>query len=292
MEYRIQAADGRVRWISSHGRPRSAAGGEPDRLTGASIDVTERRASEAEVLLQRDELAHLSRVTMLGELSGSLAHELNQPLTAILSNAQAAQRHLANPAPDLAEVREILGDIVSEDKRAGEVIRRLRLLLRKGEVSHQALDVSEVVGDVMKITHSDLVNRSVAATVEAEAQLPAVAGDRVQLQQVLLNLVVNACDAMADGASSDERRLTVRVGRDEAGGVRVSVTDRGHGIPAERVGRLFEPFFTTKAHGIGLGLAVCRTIVEAHGGKIWAENNAEAPGATFHLRIPAASERA
>ena len=157
MEYRIHAGDGRVRWISSHGRPRYAAGGEPDRLTGASIDVTERKASEAEVLLQRDELAHLSRVTMLGELSGSLAHELNQPLTAILSNAQAAQRHLANPNPDLAEVREILGDIVSEDKRAGEVIRRLRLLLRKGEVSHQTLDVSEVVGDVMKITRSDLV---------------------------------------------------------------------------------------------------------------------------------------
>ncbi len=292
VEYRIQAGDGRVRWISSHGRPRSGAGGEPDRLTGASIDITERKAAEAEALLQRDELAHLSRVTMLGELSGSLAHELNQPLTAILSNAQAAQRHLANPVPDLAEVGEILGDIVSEDKRAGEVIRRLRLLLRKGEVSHQALNISEVVGEVMKITHSDLVSRSVAATVDAEAQLPAVAGDRVQLQQVLLNLVVNACDAMADDGFSADRRLAVRVSRDEAGGVRVSVTDRGHGIPADRLGRLFEPFFTTKTHGIGLGLAVCRTIVEAHGGTIWAENNAEPPGATFHLRIPAAAEPA
>ena len=292
VDYRILAGDGRTRWITSRGRPQFASTGEPNRLMGVSIDITERKSAEAESQMQRDVLAHLSRVTMVGELSGSLAHELNQPLTAILSNAQAAQRHLAGPTPDLEEVQEILKDIVSEDKRAGEVIRRLRLLLRKGEVSLQPLDLSEVVEDGLKIMRSDLVNQGIAVTVDAAAGLPAVAGDRVQIQQVLLNLVVNGCDAMTGAAAPGERKLAVRVGRDEDGGVRVSVADRGPGIPAERLAGVFEPFFTTKPHGLGLGLAVCRTIIEAHGGRIWAENNAEPPGAKFHFVIPVAAERA
>jgi PAS domain S-box-containing protein len=292
VDYRILAGDGRTRWITSRGRPQFASTGEPDRLMGVSIDVTERMSAEAESQMQRDALAHLSRVTMVGELSGSLAHELNQPLTAILSNAQAAQRHLANPAPDLVEVQEILKDIVSEDKRAGEVIRRLRALLRKGEVSHQPLDLSEVVEDVLKIARNDLVNQGVALTVDAAAELPPVAGDRVQLQQVLLNLILNGCDAMTGDAAPGDRRLTVQVCRDDGRGVRVSVADRGPGIPAEKLDAVFEPFFTTKAHGLGLGLAVCRTIIDSHGGRIWAENNAEPPGATFHFHVPFASERA
>jgi PAS domain S-box-containing protein len=290
-EHRFLAPAGE-RWVSVHGVVERDAGGRAIRMRGASLDITARKAAEADLLLHREELAHLSRVTMVGELSGSLAHELNQPLTAILSNAQAAQRHLAHAAPDLDEVREILKDIVSEDKRAGEVIRRLRLLLRKGEVNHQPLDLSEVVEDVLKITRSDLVSRGVAVAIDTVAGLPAVAGDRVQLQQVLLNLVVNGCDAMTDGAGSGDRRLTVRVYRDDVRGVRVSVSDLGSGIPAEKLDGVFAPFFTTKAHGLGLGLAVCHTIIEAHGGRIWAENNAAPPGTTFHFTIPFAAERA
>ncbi len=173
------------------------------------IDITERKRSEMELEQQRSELAHLSRVTMLGELSGSLAHELNQPLSAILSNAQAAQRFLAGDPSNLDEVREILKDIVEQDKRAGEVIRRLRLLLTKGEVHRQPLDMSEVLLDVLKVVRSDLLNQGVAVSTAFAPDLPAVFGDRVQMQQVVLNLVMNGCDAMS-GIERARRRLAVK----------------------------------------------------------------------------------
>ncbi len=248
------------------------------------IDITERRRAELEAGRQREELAHLSRVTMLGELSGSLAHELTQPLTAILSNAQAAQRFLAQGSADLAEVREILDDIVKDDKHAGEVIHRLRLLFKKGEVQRQLLDMNEVVRDVLKLMRSDLVNQNAEVETDLTDDLPVVSGDRVQLQQVLLNLVVNGCDAMT-GIEAADRKLIVRTGLAGNGFIHVSVVDQGHGIPGERLERVFEPFFTTKAQGMGLGLAVCRTIISAHGGRLWTTNNADC-GATFHFTLP------
>ncbi len=224
---------------------------------------------------------------MLGELSGSLAHELNQPLTAILSNAQAAQRFLAQGDGHLDEVREILGDIVEQDKHAGEVIRRLRRLLRKGEIELQPLPLSEVVGDALELMRSDLVNRGVAVTAELPADLPPAVGDRVQIQQVVLNLVANACDAM-EGLEKHDRRLEVRTEANGAGSLRVSIADRGPGLTPEESERVFEPFFTTKAHGMGLGLTVCRTIVAAHGGELRASSNPEG-GATFHFTVPVAA---
>jgi PAS domain S-box-containing protein len=250
------------------------------------IDITERKRSELELEQQRSELAHLSRVTMLGELSGSLAHELNQPLSAILSNAQAAQRFLASDAPNLEEVREILKDIVEQDKRAGEVIQRLRLLLMKGEVHRQVLDLSEVLLDVLKLVRSDLVNQGVSLGTELAPDLPAVFGDRVQVQQVVLNLVMNGCDAMS-GIERPHRRLIVKAAHEDGGGVRVSIADHGCGIPRETLSRVFEPFFTTKRQGMGLGLAVCRSIIEAHNGRLWAESE-PGEGATFHFMIPVA----
>jgi PAS domain S-box-containing protein len=249
------------------------------------IDISERKQAELEAARQRNELAHLSRVTTLSELSGSLAHELNLPLAAILSNAQAAQRFLAHGDADLAEVREILNDIVSEDKRASEVIRRLRLLLKKSEVQQHSLGINEVVQDVLKLMRSDLTNRNVTVDIELDQNLPTVTGDPVQLQQVLLNLVVNACDAMTD-CDTPERRLLVRTGMENgSGAVRVSVTDRGGSIAEEKMEQIFEPFFTTKAEGMGLGLSVCRTIIAAHQGKLWATNNPDR-GATFHFSLP------
>jgi PAS domain S-box-containing protein len=290
-EYRVQLPDGQTRWMAARGAVERDSAGAAVRMRGVSLDVTPQKEVELELLQQRSELAHLARVTMVGELSGSLAHELNQPLTAILSNAQAAQQLLAVDAPDLGEVREILGDIVAEDKRAGEVIQRLRLLLRKGEVNRQPLDVSEVVEDVLKIMRSDLVNHRVTVAVAPSPDLPAVSGDRVQLQQVLLNLVLNGCDAMRRTAPG-ERRLYVRTERNGDGSVHVLVADRGCGIPGEKLGGVFEPFFTTKPHGLGLGLAVCRSIIRAHGGEIWATNNVpDAAGATFHFSLPAAAAR-
>jgi C4-dicarboxylate-specific signal transduction histidine kinase len=248
------------------------------------VDITARKRAEAEAVRQRSELAHLSRVTMLGELSGSMAHELNQPLTAILSNAQAAQRFLAQDPIDLDEVRAILADIVEQDKRAGEVIRRLRMLLKKGEVQQQPLDVNDVVQDVLKLIRSDLQNHGVTARTALALDLPAVSGDRVQLQQVLLNLVMNACDAVNGNAPVD-RRVVVRTELSAEEVVRVSVSDRGEGIAPGALEQVFAPFFTTKAQGLGLGLSVCRSIIAAHGGKLWAANNPDR-GATFLFTLP------
>jgi PAS domain S-box-containing protein len=249
------------------------------------IDISERKQAELDAARQRNELAHLSRVTMLGELSGSIAHELNLPLSAILSNAQAAQRMLANDGTDLVEVREILDDIVSEDKRAGEVIRRLRLWLKKGEVQKRCIRINQVVQDVLKLMRSDLINQRVTVDTQLKRNLSTVTGDPVQLQQVLLNLVVNASDAMT-GCSTPERRLLIRTGTENGRtAVIVSVTDQGGGIPEEKMEQIFEPFFTTKTKGMGLGLSVCRTITAAHRGKLWATNNPDR-GATFHFSLP------
>jgi two-component system sensor kinase FixL len=246
------------------------------------VDVTERRQNERTAARQRDEIAHLSRVATLGELSGSLAHEINQPLMGILSNAQAAQRFLARDDVNLDEVREILVDIVEDDKRAGEVIRRLRALLKKGEVQNRPLDINSVVDDVVRLTRNDLMNRDVAVSTELTPDLPPVFGDQIQLQQVLLNLVMNACEAME--AVSGTHQVHIRTRRTDGGDVELSVSDRGGGIPPGDLERIFEPFVTTKEHGIGLGLSICRTIIIAHGGRLWAENIGE--GATFRCTLP------
>jgi PAS domain S-box-containing protein len=249
------------------------------------IDISERKQAELEAARQRNEMAHLSRVTTLGELYGSLAHELNLPLGAILSNAQAAQRMLANGKTDLAELREILNEIVSEDKHASEVIRRLRLWLQKGEVQQHSLHINKVVRDVLKLIRTDLINQNVVVNIQLARNLRMVSGDSVQLQQVLVNLVVNACDAMAD-CDISERRLLIRTRAQSAGSaVSVSVIDMGGGVPKEKMEQIFEPFVSTKEKGMGLGLSVCRSIITAHHGKLWASNNADR-GATFHFTIP------
>jgi two-component system sensor kinase FixL len=248
------------------------------------VDVSERRRFEREAAEQRNELAHLSRVAMLGELSGSLAHELNQPLTAILSNAQAGQRFLARDPPELKALSDILADIVSNDHRAGAVIQRLRSLLRKEDTERQQLAFNDVVVESLQLMRSDLLERQVSVRTELAPRLPTVNGDRIQLQQVLLNYVINACDAM-DGEPID-RQLVVRTREGAGDGIEVAVSDRGTGIPPEDIERIFEPFMTTKPRGMGLGLAICRTIVNAHGGKVWASNNADR-GATLHFELPA-----
>jgi PAS domain S-box-containing protein len=248
------------------------------------VDITERRNLERATARQRDDFAHLSRVAMLGELSGSLAHELNQPLTAILSNAQAAQRFLAQSPPRIDKLAEILTDIVKSDHRAEAVIQRLRSLLRKEESQRHPLGINEVVEESMHLMRSDLLSRQVELETDLAESLPAVSGDRNQLQQVLLNFVINGCDAM-DGQEAD-RRLVVRTRTTVDGNVEVSVVDRGAGIPLVNLERIFEPFVTTKSNGMGLGLAICRSIVEAHGGRLWATNNADC-GATLHCELPA-----
>jgi len=252
------------------------------------FDISERRKIERTTARQRDELAHLSRVAMLGELSGSLAHELNQPLTAILSNAQAAQRFLAQSPPRIDKLAEILADIVKCDHRAGAVIQRLRSMLRKEEAQRHPLDLNDLVEDSLRLMRSDLLNRQVVVSTDLAEALPAVNGDRNQLQQVLLNFVINGCDAM-DGQQGD-RRLVVKTRTHARSAVEVCVVDRGEGIPPAYLESIFEPFVTTKATGMGLGLAICKSIVEAHGGRLWATNNADC-GATLHCEIPAENDQ-
>jgi PAS domain S-box-containing protein len=282
-EYRVQLPDGTLRWIGSHGRIECGSDGQARLARGMSIDITQRKLAELEVQHRQKEVMHLSRVAMLGELSGALAHELNQPLTAILSNAQAAQRFMRQPRPNLDEVRDILQDIVDEDLRASEIIRRLRRLFSNADMPRQPVELNELVQGVVLLLRNDLINHDVKLVLEPAPAGMAVHADPVQLQQVLVNLLMNACDAMAD--LQGERIVTVRAGLAEAGRADIAVTDCGSGIPQAMLERIFESFYTTKARGMGLGLSICRTIVKAHGGELWAENNPER-GATFHVILP------
>jgi two-component system, LuxR family, sensor kinase FixL len=282
LEFRVNNSP--TRWISTRGHVERRDTGEP-LVRAVSMDISERRRVERELIQQRDELTHLSRVAALGEMAGSLAHEMNQPLMAIMSNAQAAQRFMASDSPDLAEVRAAIADIVQDDRRAGEVIRRLRALLRKGEIQRGPLDINDVVLEVLRLARSELMNREVVATTELADNLPPLLGDRIQLQQVLLNLIMNSCDAMHGTSGSHALAVRTRLVDGEGGGVEVSVSDSGRGIPPADLERIFEPFVTTKEHGMGLGLSVCRTIIGAHGGRLWARNT-DGGGAALQFVLP------
>jgi signal transduction histidine kinase len=247
-----------------------------------------RKQGELEAQRLRQDLTHIGRVSALGELTASLAHELNQPLTAILSNAQAAEHLLTAAAPNLEEVREILRDIVTDDRRATEVIRRLRALVKKGDLEFVPLDLNELIREVARLMGSDAISRGISLSLELAADLPTVRGDRVQLQQVVLNLVLNGLDAMHE-PGGDERTLVIRTARDGADAVAVSVQDAGTGIDEKNVDQLFHPLFTTKTEGLGMGLTIARTIVDAHGGRLSAANNVTA-GATFQFSLPVSRE--
>jgi two-component system, LuxR family, sensor kinase FixL len=247
-------------------------------------DTTERKRAEVQAERSRQELAHFTRVSTMGELTASLAHELRQPLTGILTNAQAARRFLDSGSPDLDELREALADIIADDRRAEDVIQRVRDLLRKGELRRTRLDLNEVIRSVIRLLGSDAVIRNVVLALELAPTPVLVSGDRIQLEQVILNLLVNAIDAMAE-VSNGERTVVVR---SEANGdelVHVAVQDAGTGLRDGVRERVFEPFFTTKPSGMGMGLSIAKSIIEAHGGVIWATNN-PTRGATFHFSLP------
>lgn len=287
LEHRVVLADGSERWVATHGQVEAGKNAADFGTRGASMDITERREAAAILALQRQELAHLSRVSSLGVLSGALAHELNQPLGIILSNAQAAEFLLESDDPDLEELRAIVSDIVREDRRAGDVIKRLRALLRRGETAPQPLDVNENIREVLLLTHSDLIARGVTPVTHLEEGLPPALADRVQLQQVLLNLILNACDAMADNPPGERViRLETQAGQKE---ICLTVRDQGSGLP-EDVEKLFEPFHSTKQDGLGMGLAICRMLITAHGGRLWAEPN-PGRGASFHVALPRAGDQ-
>ena len=251
--------------------------------------IREREVVQASLDDQRSQLARMSRMATAGELSAALAHELRQPMTAILANAQAALLLLAKKPGDVAQVREILQDIARQDRQAGEVITRLRALLAGNTARREALALDSVVRDAVSLTSHTAAAANVRVQTDVATGLPPVQGDHVQLLQLLVNLVVNGCESMTHptGRGGRERILKLRVGRAGRDRLEVAVADSGVGLPEDAEDRVFEPFFTTKASGLGLGLSISRSIAAAHGGRLWAENNEGQGGATFHLELPA-----
>jgi PAS domain S-box-containing protein len=287
VEFRVVLPSGEMRWYGARGAAHEEPRGSPT-LMGATIDITERKRAEEETARQRVELEHLSRVATVSELSGALAHELNQPLAIIMSNAEAAQLMLARPNPDLDEVRAILGDIVDADERAGQVIRRLRGMLKRGAPQRQAHSLNAIVQEVLQFVRADLVRRGVALDLHLAPALKDVLADRVPIEQVLINVINNACDAMAGNAAGD-RALKIATYANAANAC-VRVEDFGSGLPSNPE-QVFDAFYTTKAEGLGMGLAISRSIVTSHGGRLAAEPN-HPRGAVFTICLPLAPEAA
>jgi PAS domain S-box-containing protein len=281
-EHRIIRADGQNRWLRVRGKTVFSDDGRPLRSDGIVQDVTERKRAETEALVLREELAHFSCVATVGELTASIAHELAQPLAAILANTQTAWRLMQSETPDLNEMREILADIAADDQRATEVIRSLRSMLKGGGGERSSLLLNDLITDILSIVRNDGRERKVAIILDLDSPMPPIVGDRVQLQQVILNLIVNAFEAMDKSEGSRELRLrTSKIGNE----VILDVMDSGCGIPPEKLDTVFEPFFTTKPTGLGMGLSLSRSIVKSHNGRLYAENNSER-GATFHMSLP------
>ena len=284
LEYRLVLPDGIARWMSMRGSVHFDGQEKPARILGITIDITARKQAELDAQRDRAELSHLSRVALMGEMSASIAHELNQPLAGILSNAAAGQRFIDRGDVDLGEVRELLGDIISDGRRASDVIRGIRGMVKKEQIARRSVDLNEVVMDAVRMASPDALLHSCQLETSLDANLPEVDGDPVQLQQVLLNLVINAFDAMRDTPVSD-RRVAIVTQPNEDGTVRISVRDHGLGISEEMRDRLFDPFFSTKTEGLGMGLAIVRSIIESHDGTITAEN-ADGGGARFEFVLP------
>lgn len=285
IEFRVQTGtEGEHRWLSARAQPVFAKDGTPTAMTGVFSDVSSRKATEAEADLQRQEIAHLMRVSTLGELSGGLAHELTQPLTAILSNAQAGKLLLDQGHTRLTDFGEIFDDIIAEDVRAGAVIHRLRGLLRKGEVKDEAVNMVGLVLSTQALMHSEFVTRGICVSNDFGANVPTVHGDAVQLQQIVLNIFMNAMDAM-ENAAAEQCTIFVTVDRSIDGGIELRVADCGTGLPPSHEKIVFEPFFTTKKHGLGLGLSICASLAKRHGGTLSLQNNVSV-GATAILRFP------
>jgi PAS domain S-box-containing protein len=290
--FRIVLPDGATKYIRKIGHPVYAAVGEIVEFVGTDMDITERKRAEAEVRegerryrAVEMELAHANRVATMGQLSASIAHEVNQPIAAAITNAHSALRWLGARPPDLEEVRQALGRIVRDGNRAGDVIGRIRDLIRKAPPRKDGLEINEAILEVIALTRGEVVKNGVSVQTQLAEGLPLIQGDRVQLQQVILNLIVNAVEAMS-GVGEGSRELLISTGKAESDGVLVAVRDSGPGLAPASLERLFGAFYTTKPGGLGMGLSICRSIIEAHWGRLWATANVP-QGAVFQFTVPA-----
>ena len=261
-----------------------------EELVGAVMDVTEARQQQEALAEAQAQLAHANRVATLGALAASIAHEVNQPLAAIVANGDANLHWLDRPAPDMAAVREGLEQMIADAERASNVVNRVRALARNKQPERIPLDLNAVVSDVVKLIGREIASHQVSLRLALAENLPAVLGDRVELQQLIINLAINGIQAMA-AVADRPRRLSIRSQRDESDNALLAIEDSGNGIDPANANRLFDAFYTTKDGGMGLGLSICRAIVEAHGGRISARNG-PAGGAVFSFTLPSASRRA
>ncbi len=277
------------RWATAKTAAYRDSNGMLLRVAGYVIDDTSRKRAEAESAEQRRQINHLTRVAMMGELSGTLAHELHQPLTAILCNAQAGELLAAKENSNAEGLREIFQEIIRDDKHACEIIHHLRSHLMRGELELESLDLTQVLDEVLVLARGTLAKHNMRLEARIDDGIPAVQGVRVEIQQILLNLIFNACESMSSNTPEERRIEIVALLDHEKGGfVRTSVLDHGAGIGQEHLERIFEPFYTTKTEGLGLGLSVCRSIISAHKGQLWATNRG-ACGAAFHFTLPIAT---
>jgi PAS domain S-box-containing protein len=288
MEYRLRRWDGEYRWILDTGTPRFDAAGAFVGYIGSCLDIAERKQAELDYQLQATELARVGRLALMGELAASLAHEVNNPLGAMVTNASAGQRLITSGKIDMQDLKDLLADIVTDGHRAREVIQGIRNMVRKTETSRSVIRIGDTIHDLLRIVRADALSRQVIVVADLDADAGQVMADRVQLLQVLLNLTMNAFEAMSV-IRANARRLTIRARRDESGEVLISVRDSGPGFPGGIVEHLFEPFFSTKAEGTGMGLTIAHSIIEAHGGTLLGEN-CDGGGACFTVRLPEARE--
>jgi PAS domain S-box-containing protein len=283
MQFRIVAPDGSARWIAAQGTVDLRTRDQPVLVRGVVRDVTSQHLAESEVNELRQKLAHAGRVTMLGQLASALAHELSQPLSAIQHNVETAQIVLGRDPVDMDLVREIVDDVLRDDRRAADVVQRLRAWLKQGRINTEVVRLHELAQDVVTLLRGDAVIKHVAIDCAVPRTLPPVLADRVQLSQVLLNLIMNGMEAVA-AHGGPQRRISIEAHVATDGCCEICVSDTGPGIPTDQLDRIFEPFVTAKAEGMGIGLSISRSIVEAHGGKLWAESDPR--GATFHFTVP------